>query len=54
MQRNLTVALAAAVIAFASCAYAGNGSRDNELTSNAAQYCVPQYDSSGAQRPPYC
>jgi hypothetical protein len=54
MQMNLTLALAAAVIAFTSCACAGSGSRDNELTSKAAQYCGPQYDSPGVQRPPYC
>jgi hypothetical protein len=54
MQRKLTLALAAAVIAFASCALAGNGSRNNEFTSETAQYCIPQYDSSGVQRAPYC
>ena len=54
MQTYIMIALAAAIIAFASCAHAGNGNRDDERTAKPAQYCVPQYDTSGAQRAPYC
>ena len=43
-----------AAVRLASCALAGNGSRNNEFTSETAQYCIPQYDSSGVQRAPYC
>ena len=55
MPSKITMALAAAAIAFATSAYAARSHiRDNESASEPAQYCVPQYDSSGAQRPPYC
>jgi hypothetical protein len=33
---------------------ASNGRRDDGFTSQNSQYCIPQYDSSGAQRAPYC
>ena len=55
MLTRIATALAAAVIAFTTFAHAaGNGNRDNEYTPGSAQYCVPQYDSSGAQKVPYC
>jgi len=54
MQTNIMIALAAAAIAFGGWAHAGNGNRDDAFTAKPAQYCVPQYDTSGAQRAPYC
>jgi len=59
MPANITVALAAAlavaVIAFTTSAHAArNGNRDYGHTPRSEQYCVPQYDSSGAQKEPYC
>jgi hypothetical protein len=59
MPANITVALAAAlavaVIALTTSAHAApNGNRDEGYAPRSAQYCVPQYDSSGAQKGPYC
>jgi hypothetical protein len=45
MSTKITMALVAAVIAYASPALAGgNRNRDNEYTYKTAQYCLPQLD----------
>ena len=52
---QIMMAILSVVIALTSPSLAAsNGRRDNGFMSRDSQYCVPQYDSSGAQRAPYC
>ena len=55
MSSKITMALVAAIIAFASPALAQiTGKGDNAYTSQYSRHCTQQYDSSGAPKPPYC
>ena len=52
---RITMIVASAVIAVSSHALAtSNAKRNDGFAPQSSQYCVPQYDSSGAQRAPYC
>jgi hypothetical protein len=52
---KVMMAVVSAVFAISSPALAAsNGTRDNGFMSQTAQYCMPQYDDSGAQRLLYC
>jgi hypothetical protein len=55
MAAKVMMAVVSAVLAISSPALAAsNGTRDNGFMSQTAQYCMPQYDDSGAQRLLYC
>ena len=53
---KITLAIISALVACSSTALAASniGSRDDGFVSQTSQYCMPQDDSSGTQRQPYC